>query len=157
MNKDSLLAYSPWYDGLNVHVLCRQWRWTIRQTDNLLCFVRTLCRRWIWRTRPEWQLAMLCVYAMHAQNVNTVCSRCACLGHWRWTRRQNEHLLSCVCTLWRHLRWTLAMLCVCTPWIFWGWRTRPEWTLAMLCMYAIQALKMNTCDAVCSRCACLGH
>ena len=39
-------------------------------------------------------------------------------GALSWTRKQNEHLLRRVYTLWRH----------------WRWRARPEWTLAMLCI-----------------------
>ena len=98
------------------------------QNDSLLCCVCTLYRSWRWRTVSEWQLTMLCVYAMQILKNKTrmttyyaVCVRYADLEK----QDQNDNLLCYVCTLCR------------------SWRTGPEWQLTMLCVYALQALKMN--------------
>ena len=56
----------------------------------------------------------------------------------------SEHLLCCVCTLYRPWRWKLAMLCVHAVHV-WGGKLNKEteWTLAMLCVYVMKILKMK--------------
>ena len=103
---------------------------------------------------------MLCVFAMKTLKVNTcyvVCVRYEYLEHEEQDQNDKTNLLFCVCALWRHWRWTLAMLCVHTmETLKMKNKTRMTTYYVVCCSrYAgpenEEGNKMNTCIAVCVR------